>query len=76
MGRQAGDGFNEAIGTPGLATKVLKFLLATGELLQFTFLNEVEASDAEESTPAESTGGRRLVARDKAPPGCTDPPSR
>ena len=36
------------LGTPALGTKVSKFLLATGELLQFRYLNKAETSDADD----------------------------
>lgn len=36
------------LGTPALAAKVSKFLLATGELLQLRHLNEAEASEADD----------------------------
>lgn len=36
------------LGTPAMATKVSKLLLATGDLLQLRHLNEAEASDADD----------------------------
>ena len=48
--------------SPALASEVSKVLLATGELLQFRHLNKADASDTIDSC----TGGRRLVARDRA----------
>ncbi len=40
--------------TPELAIKVSKYLLATGELLQFRHLNEAQASDDDVEPPREA----------------------
>ena len=61
------------LGDPVLALRVSKFLLATGELLQFRHLNSV-ADGVDDADNRGSTGGRRLVTRDRASPRMHGPP--